>query len=141
MSDYSLYAPRECSRFNECDCGNCPLHLEYNKALTSHDCDPTPKCTMAKANRLRIGLKYHLPNLGLTQREFASRKAWEALPEEQKQVKREAMRKRAILLRPMEKGKEILEEHKSVLTSKENKAIMKPEALSTNSHRGEKWVR
>ena len=59
---------RECSRWPQCSVNNCPL--EPNPVI--NPLDKEPKCTMAKANRMRIAARHPgvLPIMGMMELEF-----------------------------------------------------------------------
>jgi len=94
-------ASEECSRFQKCDCSDCPLET---KKYYSDKSDPTKKCTLAKSIRKRIGLKWHLKNKGLKSRELKSKQRWDALPESVKEERKERLRKISIIGRLNAKG-------------------------------------
>lgn len=73
--------PRECPRWPGCSVNACPLDVRYSD-LPVHPGDKEQKCGVSKAIRLRIAAKHpgHLANGGLTRREAAGKRGYEALP-------------------------------------------------------------
>ncbi len=80
----------ECPRFFKCSVNKCLLDSEID---LRNELEDEPKCRMAKSIRLRIGTKYKLPKLGLTNREYAGYKKWESKSEEEKEEIRKQMTK------------------------------------------------
>lgn len=77
--------PRECPRFDTCSVNNCPLDPRYPNLNTVKG-DPETKCGCWRAIRERIGAKHPELSLGgLTTREAAGDKLWNAKSEEEKQ--------------------------------------------------------
>jgi hypothetical protein len=66
--------------------------------------DKTPKCTLAKSIRHRLGLKWKLQNQGLTNRELEAKKRWDSMPEEEKKARIEALKKNSPIVKLSAKG-------------------------------------
>jgi len=98
-----IKAFKECPRFDKCNVNKCPLHTDYEK-LQSSEYDKEQKCTMERRVRERIGLKYGLPNQGLTQREISSQKLWDNLPESEKKARIEKLKETSPISRLSKKG-------------------------------------
>jgi len=85
---------RECPRYQKCSVNSCPLHPIFPEIYTDPE-DSQVKCTLEKEVRFRIGSKY--PDLlkfqGLTPREWAGKKRFEGLSEEDKELVRERGRR------------------------------------------------
>lgn len=96
-------AHEECPRFSHCSVNKCPLHIDFLKLGSSPE-DRETKCTLAKTIRKRLGLKWNLPNKGLTQREMSSAKLWANLPETEKRAKIENIQKISLITRLSKKG-------------------------------------
>ena len=73
---------KHCSRWDHCSVNNCPL--DPNEAPT--DWDKHPKCTMAKANRMRVAARFPgaLPMAGMTAREFGGWTRYQSMTPEAK---------------------------------------------------------
>lgn len=76
---------KECPRWDSCSVNRCPLDPGYHLLKSLPD-DPTPKCTMERRVRERIGVKYSdiLPWKGLRNTEIASDRREAALTPDQK---------------------------------------------------------
>ena len=85
----ALAIVQECCRFNKCSVPKCPLDLLQDRRTKLQD---EPKCTLAKSVRYRIGKDTPLPYKGLTRNEWAAKRRWESLPDEEKARRREFMR-------------------------------------------------
>lgn len=85
---------RECPRYNKCSVNNCPLHPIFPELYLDPE-DSQLKCTLEKEVRFRIGSKY--PNLlkfqGLTPREWAGKKRFEGLTDQDKELVRDRARR------------------------------------------------
>ena len=88
------YPYHECSRFLKCSVNNCPLHPAFPELYIDPD-DFQVKCKVEKEVRFRIGSKY--PDLlryqGLTPQEWAGKKRFESLPDQDKEIVRERARR------------------------------------------------
>ncbi len=91
------YPYHECPRFMRCSVNNCPLHPAYTEIYIDPD-DFQVKCKLEKEVRFRIGSNYPgvLKYQGLTPQEWAGKKRFESLTEQDKQIVQERA-KRAIL--------------------------------------------
>ena len=67
----------ECPSFIRCNCNVCPLDPDQDE---KNKIPEDEKCRAEKPTRMRIGEKYAhlLPMKGLTSREYAGRKVWDA---------------------------------------------------------------
>ena len=63
-----------CPRFSKCSVNKCPLDIESHLRSNFLGED---KCGIAKSIRLKIGMEYKLPKLGLSDKEFSFRQSWE----------------------------------------------------------------
>jgi hypothetical protein len=83
------YPYHECPRFMRCSVNNCPLHHSFPELYIDLD-DFKIKCTLEKEVRFRIGSKYPdiLKYQGLTPHEFAGKKRFEGLPDQDKEIVR-----------------------------------------------------
>ena len=81
---------RECPRFSRCSVNHCPLGPDKDKRV---DLPGEPRCTLGKKRRMAIAAQYPdlLPWKGLRPRELSGMRAWEALPEEEKQRRRQVV--------------------------------------------------
>lgn len=96
-----ISAMSECPRFAFCDCNNCPLSVIFYNSLPE---DNTPKCTLAKSIRKRLGLKWKLKNKGLTARELNAQNKWDSMPEEEKQARIKKLQENSPITRLANKG-------------------------------------
>lgn len=85
----SIKIMRECPRFERCSVPVCPLDLLRDKRDALRD---DSKCHLPKSRRHRIGKGTDLEHQGLTKREWAAVKRWEALSEDQKQRRKANLR-------------------------------------------------
>jgi len=80
--------PSLCNRFPSCSVNNCPLDPEYPERYVDPS-DPEKKCKYAKSYRMQIAEQF--PGLlkfgGLTQLEYKRKQRWNAMPEEEKQIR------------------------------------------------------
>jgi hypothetical protein len=87
-------AYHECPRFMKCSVNNCPLHPSFPEIYTDPD-DFQVKCKLEKEVRLKIGSNY--PDLlkyqGLTPQEWAGKKSFEGLSDQDKEIVRERARR------------------------------------------------
>ena len=65
---------RECPRFQKCNANICTLDSEAHLRVSLPD---EEKCGMEKSVRQRIGTKFGLPKLGLTNSEFSAKESWD----------------------------------------------------------------
>ena len=72
----------QCPRYNSCSVNKCPLDLDIS---LRNQLKGEEICGMAKSIRLRIGTKYGLSKLGLTDREWSARKRYEDMSIEEKE--------------------------------------------------------
>ena len=78
----------ECPSFLNCSCNRCPLDPEMNTRIHYSD---EPKCKANKPTRLKIAQKFNslypnlLPHQGLTAKEYAGKKRWDSLTDEQRE--------------------------------------------------------
>lgn len=86
----NIKAMEECLRFNKCNSPICPLDsdVRFRNKLVGEE-----KCSVSKKTRLRIGMKYNLPNIGLKSRELSAMKNWENKSEGEKKRIKERLRK------------------------------------------------
>lgn len=111
-----------CPRWAKCSVNNCPLDPKYpGSYVDSQDLEKI--CTLPKSYRVRVAEQFPgiLRHGGLTKREFASSKAWNVLPAEEK-VKRKTRAKNFLFSRGFQKDPTpmIQTEGQNVVTS-ENK--------------------
>lgn len=80
---------KECPRWDSCSVNRCPLDPGYHLLKSLPD-DPTPKCTMERRVRERIGVKYSdiLPWKGLTGHEIAASEREARMSEAQKEARK-----------------------------------------------------
>ncbi len=90
-----------CPRFEGCSAPSCPLDLrQEERAVLKGE----PRCTLGKTRRKRIGAGTPLPRKGMTKREWAAGKAWDRLPEEEKELRRARGRALSSLSPCVQKG-------------------------------------
>ena len=80
---------KNCSRWGKCSIPICPLDPDQELRVKLPG---DPKCTISKNLRYRLG--EGLPLHGLTKKEYAGRKLWEALSEDEKEKVRKRVRER-----------------------------------------------
>ena len=103
-------ACEECPRFDFCEINKCPLHVDY-LSLFNDPSDPamrTKQKCIAKSIRKRIGVKWNLPNIGLTPREQTSQSNWDNLSEESKSLKIAKLKKNSPVSRLLASGHTII---------------------------------
>ena len=93
----------DCPRFRECSVNVCPLDPDHAKRNRLSD---EPKCTFAKIRRIRIAEMHPgvLPMGGMTGREFAGKRVWEAKPEAERQAAMDRGRRRFSGSSPSDSG-------------------------------------
>lgn len=77
MKDEKILPYHECQNYIKCSCNVCPLDpLQDDKESLKGE----EKCTLRKATRLKIGIKYSnlLPRQGLTKRQWAGKQLSES---------------------------------------------------------------
>jgi|GEM_PF-2190732 len=74
-------AMKACPRFQKCNSNICTLDSEAYLRVSLPD---EEKCGMEKSVRQRIGTKYKLPKLGLTNSEFSAFQNWNKKTEKEK---------------------------------------------------------
>lgn len=96
------YPHYECPRFIRCSVNNCPLHPSFPELYIDPD-DIQVKCKLEKEVRFKIGSKYPdiLKYQGLTPQEWAGKKRFESLTDQDKEIVRE--RARRVILSACEK--------------------------------------
>ncbi len=84
----------ECPRFMRCSVNNCPLHPSFPELYIDPN-DFQVRCNLEKEVRFRIGSKYPgiLKYQGLTPQEWAGKKRFEGLPDQDKEIVRERARR------------------------------------------------
>lgn len=105
----STSAVSECPRFAFCSANDCPLSIVKYESLPN---DHTPKCTLAKSIRHKLGVKWNLPNQGLTSRELSAKNRWDSLSPEEQEAKRQTARENSVFLRLSQKGYKIVAKNK-----------------------------
>ncbi len=126
---------KDCPRADECCVNNCPL---MDIQFQSSSNDPQSKCTFGKTGRLRIGKKWGLKDIGLTSREIAGRKKWDALSEEDKKSRISKLREKSPIVRLSEKGYAIVPKRKVMFdTHRQNSKHSDIEGYKENSMGGQ----
>lgn len=77
----SLKIMEKCPKFQRCSAPVCPLDLLQDERDSLKD---EPKCTLAKSICHRIGKGTTLKRQGYTKGEWAAKKRWEKVPEDEK---------------------------------------------------------
>ena len=92
-----------CPRFERCSVNLCPLDSNM-KLRTYAEEDQEKKCLCPKAIRKPIGLFFKLKNKGLKEREIAGLRIWENMTPEEREAKKEKLRKSSLIIRLSKKG-------------------------------------
>ncbi len=71
---------KKCPHFDTCSAPICPLDIEKDKRIQLNG---EPKCKLGKARRMELGAD--LPWKGLTSKELAGKRSWEAKSEKEKE--------------------------------------------------------
>ena len=72
---------QKCPRFQFCNAPKCPLDYFQDDRIKL---EGEEKCTSAKSTRIKIGKGTVLPHQGLTKKELAGTKIWEAKSDKEK---------------------------------------------------------
>lgn len=105
--DITKSAMENCSRFNKCNINACPLHKDYLKKLKNCPEDYAvvhkEKC-IPKKTRIEIARHYNLKNRGMTPKELIFTEKWEKLSPEEKERRKQRLRKVSPFLKLKRKG-------------------------------------
>lgn len=74
---------KKCPRFQFCNAPICPLDYFQDERV---ELEGEEKCALAKSTRKRIGKGTILPHQGMTKREYAGMKIWEAKSDKEKKI-------------------------------------------------------
>ena len=75
----------QCRRFDRCSVPICPLDIyqDYRTYIKGE-----PKCTLPKADRIKIGKGTALPMQGMTKKEWGGRKSWDSLNSDHRKLRK-----------------------------------------------------